>query len=65
MASKKRDIIVTILEFTAIPTLRGLSAKLARKDADTVGSDDRLARVLNTAADEAETYCAEYYEQQP
>jgi hypothetical protein len=48
-----------LLQLVVIPNLRSLSAYLGMKDADQVGGDDRLARLLAVAADEAERYVSE------
>jgi hypothetical protein len=51
--------IQILLMMVIIPQLRSWSSWFARKDADDAGTDDRLARILNTAADEIESYIAE------
>lgn len=47
------------LRFILISNLRTAAQYVASKDADSEGSDDRLARILLNAADEIEKYLDE------
>ncbi len=49
----------SVLLLVVVPQLRTWAAYFARKDADNIGTDDRIARLLEMTAAEIETYVAE------
>lgn len=48
-----------VLQLLIIPNLRSAAGYFSMKDADAVGNDDRISRLLSTAATELELYIAE------
>lgn len=48
-----------LIRMLLLPNLRSFAAYFSSRDADSVGSDDRIARLLENAAQEIELYLNE------